>query len=111
MVTAKKFHEMAMSLEGTIEAPHFDRVAYKVAKIFATLAPDKKTVNFKFTPDEQEFRCMMNPEAFSPVPNNFANHGWTTATLSKLKVDELRPALEAAWSQAKPKAKKKRKKA
>src|SRR5918992_1022096 len=69
MATGEDLRRLALSLEGTVEAPHFDRAAFKVARIYVTLAADSATANFKFTPDEQEFKCMMAPEAFSPVPN------------------------------------------
>ena len=64
MATGKDLRRIALSLEGTTEAPHFDRAAFKVARIYVTLAADARTANFKFTPDEQEFKCMLAPEAF-----------------------------------------------
>ena len=94
---------MALALQGTTEAPHFDRVAFKVARIYASLAADGRTANFKFTPDEQEFKCMMAPQAFAPVPNAWGKQGWTTATLSRLGAAELESALETAWAHALPK--------
>jgi hypothetical protein len=81
-------------LEGTTEGPHFDRTAFKVARIYVTLAADGRTANFKFTPDEQQFKCMMAPDAFAPIPNAWGRQGWTTATLSKLSAVELKNALE-----------------
>ena len=98
MATAKDLRRMALALEGTSEAPHFDRMAFKAARIYVTLAADGRTANFKFTPDEQEFKCMMAPEAFSPVANAWGQQGWTTATLSKLSAAELKAALETAWA-------------
>jgi len=65
MATAKDLRRMALALEGTTEAPHFDRAAFKVARIYVTLAADGRTANFKFTPDEQEFKCMPAPDAFA----------------------------------------------
>jgi hypothetical protein len=106
MVTAAEFRKLALSLEGASEAPHFDRTAFRVVRNFATLAPDKKTVNFKFTPDEQTMKCTVHPEAFSPVPNAWGAQGWTTAVLSKLSAVEARAALETAWQHALPKPKK-----
>ena len=100
MATAKDLRRMAMALEGTTEAPHFDRAAFKVARIYVTLAGDGKTANFKFSPDEQELKCMMLPEAFAPVPNAWGKQGWTTATLSKLGNADLQSALEMAWQHA-----------
>jgi hypothetical protein len=103
MATDKDLRRLALSLEGTTEAPHFDRAAFKVARIYVTLAGDGKTANFKFTADEQEFKCMLAPEAFAPVPGGWGRMGWTTATLSKLKVAELKVALETAYLHALPK--------
>jgi hypothetical protein len=100
MATAKDLRRMALALEGTSEAPHFDRAAFRVARIYVTLAGDGKTANFKFTPDEQEFKCMMAPDAFAPVPNAWGRQGWTTATLSALTKADLQSALETAWRHA-----------
>jgi hypothetical protein len=40
MATAKDLRRIALSLDGTTEAPHFDRTAFKVRRIYATLAAD-----------------------------------------------------------------------
>ena len=100
MTSGKDLRRIALSLEGTVEAPHFDRAAFKVARIYVTLAADGRSANFKFSPDEQEFKCMMAPEAFAPVPNAWGKQGWTTATLAALNAAELRQALEMAWRHA-----------
>src|SRR5215213_10291253 len=108
MANARDLRRIALSLDGTIEAPHFERTAFKVARIYATLAPDGKTANLMLTPDEQEFKCLVAPDAFASVPNAWGKRGATTATLSKLKVAELRSALEMAWRHALPAKGKKR---
>jgi hypothetical protein len=100
MTTGKDLRRMALSLEGTTEAPHFDKAAFKVARIYVTLAADGKTANFKLSPEEQEFKCMLAPEGLAPVPNAWGRQGWTTATLSGLKANELRDLLETAWRHA-----------
>ena len=97
MATANDLRKIALSLEGTVEQPHFDRQAFKARRIYVTLAPDSLTANIRFTPDEQEFRCAAQPEAYRPIPNKWGAQGWTIATLSALKPDELRVALESAW--------------
>jgi hypothetical protein len=108
MASGNDLRRLALALEGTTEAPHFDRAAFKVARIYVTLAADGKTANLKFTPDEQEFKCMIAPEAFVAIPNAWGRQGWTTATLSKLKAAELKAALEMAYQHALPVKKKKR---
>jgi hypothetical protein len=102
MATAKDLHTIALSLEGTTEAPHFDRAAFKVKRIYATLASDGQSANLMFTPDQQEFKCMLAPEAFAPVPNAWGKRGATTVTLAAIKASELRDALEIAWRHALP---------
>ncbi len=93
---------MALSLEGTSEAPHFDRRAFKARRIFATLAADGLTANIRFPPEEQELRCEMQPDAYRKIPNKWGDAGWTTATLSALDADELRVALASAWRHQAP---------
>jgi hypothetical protein len=100
MATADDLRKIALSLEGTVEQPHFDRQAFKARRIYATLASDRLTANIRFTPDEQEFRCAAQPEGYRPVPNKWGAQGWTIATLSGLTRDELRVALESAWREA-----------
>jgi len=97
MSTGKDLRRVALSLQGTTEAPHFDRTAFRAKRIYVTLAADEKTANFMFSPEEQEFKCMMAPEALAPVPNAWGKRGATTAILSKLTTAELEDALRTAW--------------
>jgi YjbR len=100
MSTSADLRRIALSLEGTTEAPHFDRTAFRARRIYVTLAAHGKTANFMFAPEEQEFKCMMAPEAFAPVPNAWGRRGATTAILSKLTTAELEDALRMAWKRA-----------
>lgn len=100
MATARDFRRIALSLSGTTEAPHFDRTAFKVRRIYATLAPDGLTANLMFSPDEQALKCEVAPGAFTKIPNAWGARGATTAQLSALTVAELRNALELAWQRA-----------
>jgi putative intracellular protease/amidase len=98
MATAADLRRLALALEGTSVHPHFDRAAFKAVRTYVTLAPDGKTANFKFTPEEQEFKCMLAPEAFAAIPNGWGRQGWTTAALSKLSKAELQDALKIAYA-------------
>ena len=100
MATAKDFRRIALSLEGTTEARHFDRTAFKVRRIYATLVADGKSANLMLTPDEQALKCAVAPDAFSPIPNAWGVRGATTAKLSALTATELRDALTIAWRHA-----------
>jgi hypothetical protein len=100
MASALDLRRTALSLEGTTEAPHFDRTAFKVRRIYATLAADGLTANLMLTPDEQALKCEVAPEAFTRIPNALGARGATTAKLSAFSVAELRAALTAAWRHA-----------
>ena len=102
MATATDLRDLALALEGTAEAPHFDRTAFRVKRIYATVPPDRLTANLKLTPNEQEMQCLMAPHAFAPVPNKFGLQGWTTVTLSAVTKAELDHALQMAWRHALP---------
>lgn len=100
MTTSSAFRAIALSLPGTNEAPHFDRAAFKVRRIYATLAADGLSANLKLTPDEQEFKAMLAPEAFRPVDNAWGRQGWTTVVLASVDEADLRAALEMAHAHA-----------
>ena len=108
MATGEDLRRIALSLPGVSEARHFDRLAFRAARIFTTLAADRQSANIRFAPDEQEFKCLLAPKAFAPVPGGWGRQGWTTATLSELNARELRDVIEAAWRHAQPKRRAKR---
>ena len=97
MATADDVRRLALSLEGTTEAPHFDRVAFRAVRIYATLAPGGRSMNLKLTPDEQELKCLVAPEVFSRIPNAWGEQGWTEARLDRLDQAGLAAVLEMAW--------------
>jgi hypothetical protein len=108
MATARQLREIALSLEGTTEAAHFDRAAFKVRRIYVTLAADGKSANFNFKPDQQALKCAVAADAFSAIPNAWGLQGWTECRLSRLTKPELEAALRTAWengAQKSPKAK------
>jgi hypothetical protein len=105
VATAADLRRLAGGLDSTTEAPHVDRTAFKVARIYATLAADGLTANLKLTVDEQALKCTVAPEAFAPVPGGWGRLGWTTAVLAALSEAELANVLEMAHAHALPKRK------
>jgi hypothetical protein len=97
MADAADLNRLALALPGVVEYPHFDRRAFKARVTFATLAPDGLTANLKFSPDEQQLKCAVAPDAFLALPNAWGLRGWTCATLAALSEKELAAALEIAW--------------
>ncbi|MCB1385467.1 MAG: MmcQ/YjbR family DNA-binding protein [Nitratireductor sp.] len=97
MVTSEAFRQWALAFEGAVEAPHFDRTAFRAKRIFATMPADGMSANLVLTPDQQEMQCGLYPEVFSPVANKWGERGWTTASFAAAQGPELRAALEIAW--------------
>jgi hypothetical protein len=121
MATADALRRLALALPGTTETPHFDRRAFRVARIYVTLAAptpavadvghsehgspehrtsDGATANFNFTPEEQAMKLMLQPEAFAAVPGGWGRQGWTTARLDRLDEADLAAALATAHAHA-----------
>ena len=97
MATAAMLRAMALALEGTVEAPFYDRLTFRVRRVYARLSGDRKTATFWFTPEEQDLKCSVYPDAFSPLDGKWGEQGWTTAILARLSKDELGAALETAY--------------
>jgi hypothetical protein len=91
---------IALALDGTEARPHVDRMAFRVRRIYATLAPDRLTINLMLTPDEQAMKCMMLPEAYAALPNKWGERGATELKLDAVDDAELRAVLTMAWQHA-----------
>ena len=96
MANSEIFTAIAMALPGTTSAPHFDRTAFKVKRIYATLAGDGLSANIKFTPDEQELKCMVAPDIFAAIDNGWGRQGWTTMRLAPASAEDIEAALAMA---------------
>ena len=100
--TASDFERIAGSLDGTTTARHFDRTAFRVARIYATLPRDGETANLLFTRLDQEAFCERFPRGFAPVPGGWGRMGYTTVTFAAVTPAQLEEALRRAWSNAQP---------
>ncbi|WP_338723589.1 MmcQ/YjbR family DNA-binding protein [Devosia sp. XK-2] len=100
MTDSVTFTRIALSLPGALSAPHFDRTAFKVKRTFATLAADAQSANIKFTPDEQELKCMVAPQIFQAIDNGWGRQGWTTMVLSSATEADIEAALKLAHAHA-----------
>jgi hypothetical protein len=107
-VTPARACALALSLEGVAEAPHFDRTAFRRARIFATLAGDGADINLMFDRDHQEHWVERAPEVFAALDNAWGRAGATRCDLAKVDEATLRDALVAAHALAAPKPKKPR---
>ncbi|MFC3199329.1 MmcQ/YjbR family DNA-binding protein [Parapedobacter deserti] len=98
-MTTETFRELALSFPGAIEAPHFDRAAFKVKnkKIFATLHEKCRTANLKLPAADQPVFCTFGKAEVYPVPNKWGLQGWTTFELDKIPRELMLDALDVAY--------------
>lgn len=100
MVTADDFQRLALGFKGTVASPHLGNTGFAVNRIYAVLATSGDSANFKFSPEEQRFRCAVAGDTFSPVAGGWGKKGWTTARFDRLSEEELTDALLTAWQHA-----------
>jgi hypothetical protein len=101
MASALDLRRIALSLEGTTEAPHFDRTAFKVRRNLRDACGRRS--DRKSDADAGRAGAQMRGRAgglYARIPNAWGARGATTAKLSALSVGELRAALTAAWRHA-----------
>lgn len=108
MITAARFKQLCLSLPGTSEVPHVDRLAYRTPrKIYATLPPDGRTANLLLVPELQAAVVEELSHAFQPVPGGWGRMGYTTVELAKVDEGDLVPVLREAHALASEPAKRK----
>lgn len=109
-MTSQEFRTIALSFQGTAEAPHFDKAAFKVIgkRIFATLHEASLTANLKLSEVDQSVFCVYDKMIVYPVPNKWGLQGWTTFELRKIPKEFMLDALDTAYQdvfKTKPKKK------
>jgi hypothetical protein len=99
-MTCDQFRDLALSFPNTIEFPHFDRAAFKVAgkRIFATMHEASETVNVKFSPVDQSVYAQIDKKAIYPVGNKWGLQGWTTFQLARVDKQTMLDALNTAYT-------------
>lgn len=93
-----EFTEMALSFDGTLGQPHFDRTAFKVItkRIFATLQQEQELANIKLPIADQLVFCSLHKSIF-PVPNKWGDQGWTSFEIRKVERHIILDALSVAY--------------
>ena len=98
MITKETFREIALSMPGSVEAPHFEKTSFRAGKkIFATLDDEKQIACLKLSPVDQNVFSVVNTPAVQPVPNKWGQQGWTNFDLRKMKKTTMIDALTTAF--------------
>lgn len=99
MIDAEVFRQLALSLPGTSEKPHFNKVAFLVKKkIFATLDSENLQATLKLNLFDQNVFSNFNRPVIWPVPNKWGKQGWTFINLADVAPDILADALSTAFN-------------
>ncbi len=107
MINLETARQIALTLPGTTEHPHFDKQAFKANKrIFATLWEKELLVMVKLSLIDQSVFSSFNPAIIYPVPNKWGLQGCTFIELNKVPLEMLKDALHTAWQTVMAKKKK-----
>jgi hypothetical protein len=102
MITVREVRKYALSLPGTVEAPHFDRASFRVrGKIFATIAPDGETGMLKLDLDHHEALLRSDPRSFFSF-GGWSRNGATGVRFATVRKALFRELLEEAWRNLAP---------
>jgi hypothetical protein len=103
MVTVDEVRKLALSLEETIELPHFDRTSFRVNKrIFATMVEKENIAVLMLSPEDQSVFCAYDRTKMYPVPNKWGKKGSTVVELKKVRKDIFKDALITAYCRIAP---------
>lgn len=91
---------MALSFQGAIQKPHFERTGFCVTgkRMFATYLAKNNTANIFLRPTEQAVFCKMDPQHIYPVSNKWGEKGATTFELNAVPEAFLLEALLSAYN-------------
>lgn len=97
VVSADTFRQMALSLEGVEEFPHFEKPSFRVRKkIFATLDLKNQRACLKLSESDQDVFTVSGKGAVYPVPNTWGMQGWTFFELKNTPKSLFSDALKTA---------------
>jgi hypothetical protein len=99
-MTPQAFRKLALSFDGAVELPHFERASFRIGKkIFATLAEKDDEAMVRIAPPARAL------ELVAKKPATFFSYGHWTERMGALgvhlsKADErtLKPLVADAWS-------------
>ena len=94
---------VALALPGVEEGPCYGTAGFRVAgKLFARIKEDGVTLVVRTDRDSRDALMEANPGTFFVTPH-YRGYDWMLIRLSKVKPEELREQLVAAWRRRAPK--------
>src|SRR5262249_4075385 len=108
-MTAEDFRKFALAFPGATESAHMNHPDFRIEeRIFATLGyPDESWGMVALTPEQQRSFIKKAPGVFNPCSGVWGERGATNVCLASAKKDVLKAALDAAFTNAISRTKKK----
>ncbi len=104
MVSFAQIKEISLSLPETSEAPHFEKISFRVnKKIFAIYDEKKQAASLKLNLEDQSIFCSMSKGFVYAVPNKWGLQGWTLFELQHVESAMIEDALKCAYKEVAPK--------
>lgn len=102
-MSREEARDFALSFDEVREAPHFDKIAFKVkGKIFATLNLVHFRACVRLSPVDQHVFCAYKEDVIYPVPNAWGKYGWTLIHLKKVRKSMFKDAMTSAYCHVAP---------
>jgi hypothetical protein len=104
MIDIPTARKLALSFEGAVELPHFEKTSFRInKKIFATMDIKSKRVCLLLSLIDQSVFSAVDKSVIYPVPNKWGKKGATYVELQKVRKDLFRDALTCAYCRVAPK--------
>lgn len=102
-MTPDALRRLALSLPEAHEAPHFERISFRVGKrIFATMTADGREAMVKLAPDDAEGLLASQPAVFFSYGTWTSRNGALGVRLAKASATLMRPLVVGAWRSVAP---------
>jgi hypothetical protein len=101
-MSAKRFRQIALKLDGASEGVHQDHADFRVnGRVFERLGyPDEQWGMVKLTPEQQAVLVEAEPAIFRPVPGGWGKSGNNYVNLAAADTVTLKSVLTMAWQNA-----------
>jgi hypothetical protein len=97
-MNAEQFRRIALKMDGAIESSHMGHPDFRAnGRIFATIAPDRKSGMVQLTPEQQQRHIDANPETFVPASGAWGRQGSTMVRLASVDEETLGEAMTLAF--------------
>lgn len=98
MIDFEFVRQFALSLEGVVELPHFEKASFRVkGKIFLTLDVPNHRVCVKLSEMDQSLFSAFDKSVVYPIPNKWGKMGYTFVELKSVPLETLQDLITTSY--------------